>query len=70
MKRRDFLKIGLFSTLAAAGGIASLKIYRHITGVRKIFDLEGAMPLGTFTLLLFFAKFPHLWMLLMTKLYY
>jgi peptide deformylase len=38
MKRRDFLKIGLFSTLAAAGGTAFLKIYGHSTGVRKIFE--------------------------------
>jgi peptide deformylase len=38
MKRRDLLKYGLFSTLAAAGGTVFLKIYQHATGVRKIFE--------------------------------
>jgi peptide deformylase len=38
MKRRDLLKLGLFSTLAAAGGAGFLKIYRHTSGVREIFE--------------------------------
>jgi len=37
MKRRDLLKFGLFSALAAATGTGFLKIYKHHTGVRKIF---------------------------------
>ncbi len=36
MKRRDFVKLGLLSTLAATGGAGFLKIYKHATGVRKI----------------------------------
>ena len=38
MKRRDLIKFGLFSTLAALGGAGFLKIYRHTIGVRKIFE--------------------------------
>ena len=38
MKRRDFLKFGLVSVLAAAGGSGFLKIYKRTTGVRKIFE--------------------------------
>ncbi len=38
MKRRDLLKFGLFTSLAAAGGAGFLKIYRHTTGVREIFE--------------------------------
>ena len=38
MKRRDLLKLGLFTTLAAAGGAGFLKIYRHTSGVREIFE--------------------------------
>lgn len=38
MKRRDLLKIGLFTTLTAAGGAAFLKIYRHSSGVKEIFE--------------------------------
>ena len=41
MKRRELLKIGLFSALAAAGGAGFLKIYRHRTGVRKIFEFPA-----------------------------
>jgi peptide deformylase len=36
MKRRDLLKLGLFTTLAAAGGAGFLKIYKHTSGVRRI----------------------------------
>ena len=38
MKRRDLLKFGLVSVLAAAGGSGFLKIYKRTTGVRKIFE--------------------------------
>ena len=38
MRRRDLLKIGIYSALAAAGGAGFLKIYEHSTGVRKIFE--------------------------------
>ena len=38
MKRRDLLKFGLVSVLAAAGGTGFLKIYKRTTGVRKIFE--------------------------------
>jgi len=37
MKRRSLLKLGLFSAVAAAGGSGFLQIYKHCTGVRKIF---------------------------------
>ncbi len=43
MKRRDFLKLGLFTTLAAAGGAGFLKIYKHTSGTREI--LEYPAPL-------------------------
>ena len=36
MKRRELLKFGLFSALAAAGGTGFLKIYKHCLGVSKI----------------------------------
>lgn len=36
MKRRDLLKFGLFSALAAAGGTGFLKIYKYRLGVKKI----------------------------------
>jgi peptide deformylase len=36
MKRRDFLKLGLFTSAAAAGGAGFFKIYKHTTGVRDI----------------------------------
>jgi peptide deformylase len=38
MRRRDLLKIGIYSVLAAAGGAGFLKIYKHSTGVKKIFE--------------------------------
>ena len=38
MKRRDLLKFGLFTSLAAAGGAGFLKIYKYTTGVRKILE--------------------------------
>lgn len=38
MKRRDLLKFGLFTSLAAAGGAGFLKIYKYTTGVRKIVE--------------------------------
>jgi len=36
MKRRDLLRFGLFTALAAAGGAGFLRIYRHTSGVREI----------------------------------
>ena len=36
MKRRDLLKFGLFTSLAAAGSAGFLKIYKHTSGVHKI----------------------------------
>jgi len=42
MKRRDLLKFGLFTSLAAAGGAGFLKIYKHTSGVREI--LEYPVP--------------------------
>ena len=38
MIRRDLLKLGLFTTLAAAGGAGFLKIYKHATGAREILE--------------------------------
>ena len=38
MKRRDLLKLGLFTTLAAAGGAGFLKIYKHTSGTREILE--------------------------------
>jgi peptide deformylase len=38
MNRRDLLKFGLAGAVAAAGGTGFLKIYKHTTGVRKIFE--------------------------------
>jgi hypothetical protein len=43
MKRRDFLKFGLFSALASTAGTGFLKIYRHHTGVKKIFEFPDPM---------------------------
>ena len=42
MKRRDLLKFGLFTSLAAAGGAGFLKIYKQTSGVREI--LEHPVP--------------------------
>jgi len=36
MKRRDLLKFGIFSVLAATTGTGFLKIYKHQTGVKEI----------------------------------
>ena len=38
MKRRDLLKLGLLTVLAAAGGAGFLKIYKHATGVGEILE--------------------------------
>jgi len=38
MKRRDLLKLGLFTSLAAAGGAVFLKIYKHTSGTREILE--------------------------------
>jgi peptide deformylase len=38
MKRRNFLKIGLLTTLAAGGGAGFLKIYKHTSGTREILE--------------------------------
>lgn len=52
MKRRDLLKFGLFTTLAAAGGAGFLKIYKHTSGVHKIMEHPDpvlrrvSMPVG------------------------
>jgi peptide deformylase len=42
MKRRNFLKIGLLTTLAAAGGAGFLKIYKHTSGAREILEHPAA----------------------------
>jgi peptide deformylase len=42
MKRRDLLKLGLFTTLAAAGGAGFLKIYKHTSGVREILEYPAS----------------------------
>ena len=41
MKRRDLLKFGLISALATATGTGFLKIYKHHTGVKKIFEFPA-----------------------------
>ena len=41
MKRRDLLKIGAFSALAAAAGTGFLKIYKHQTGVKKVIEFPA-----------------------------
>ena len=38
IKRRDLLKFSIINTLAAAGGLGILKIYKHTAGVGKIFE--------------------------------
>jgi len=38
MKRRDILKFGLLSVLAAGAGTGFLKIYKYTTGVKRIFE--------------------------------
>jgi peptide deformylase len=38
MKRRDLLKLGLFTSLAAAGGAVFLKSYRHTSGTCDILE--------------------------------
>jgi peptide deformylase len=43
MKRRDFLKLGLFTTLAAAGGAGFLKIYKHTSGVKGIIEYPASV---------------------------
>jgi peptide deformylase len=41
MKRRDLLKFGLLSALAAGAGTGFLNIYKHHTGVKKIFEFPA-----------------------------
>jgi peptide deformylase len=41
MKRRDLLKFGIFSVLAATTGTGFLKIYKHHTGVKEIFKFPA-----------------------------
>ena len=41
MKRRDLLKFGLFSALAATAGAGFLKIYKHHVGVKNIFEFPA-----------------------------
>jgi peptide deformylase len=41
MRRRDILKFGLFGALAAAAGTGFLNIYKHHTGVKKIFEFPA-----------------------------
>jgi peptide deformylase len=36
MKRRDLLKLGLFTTLTAAGSASLLKVYKHTSGAGEI----------------------------------
>lgn len=36
MKRRNFLKLGLFASLGVAGSAGLLKIYKHATGAGDI----------------------------------
>jgi len=43
MKRRALLKFGLCGVLAAAGGGGFLKIYKHTTGVAKIFEYPDSI---------------------------
>ena len=43
MKRRDLLKFGLLSALATLGGTGFLKIYKHTTEVRKIFEYPSSI---------------------------
>jgi len=43
MKRRDLLKLGLFTTLAAAGGAGFLKIYQHTSGVKEIIEYPASV---------------------------
>lgn len=45
MRRRDILKFGLFGALAAAAGNGFLKIYKHHTGVKKIFECPAPILL-------------------------
>ncbi len=41
MKRRDLLKIGAFSALAAVSGTVFLKVYKHQTGVKKVVEFPA-----------------------------
>ena len=41
MKRRDLLKIGASSALAAAVGTVFLKIYKYQTGVKKVIEFPA-----------------------------
>ena len=41
MKRRNLLKFGFFSALAATAGTGFLKIYKHHTGVKNIFEFPA-----------------------------
>ena len=41
MKRRDLLKFGFFGALAAGAGTGFLKIYKHHTGVKKVFEFPA-----------------------------
>lgn len=41
MKRRDLLKIGAFSALAAAAGTGFIKIYKNQTGVKKAIEFPA-----------------------------
>jgi peptide deformylase len=43
MKRRDLLKFGLLTTLAAAGGAGFLKIYKHTSGVKEIIEYPASV---------------------------
>ena len=41
MKRRHFLKIGVSSVLAAVAGTGFFTIYKHQTGVKKVFEFPA-----------------------------
>ena len=38
MRRRDLLKLGLLAILATGGSAGILKIYKHTSGIREIFE--------------------------------
>ena len=49
MKRRDLLKFGLYSVLAAVAGTGLSKIYKHYAGVKKIHEYPAPILRKTST---------------------
>ena len=43
MKRRQFLKLGISSALAATGGVGILPIYKHTAGVGQILEYPNSI---------------------------